>query len=73
MKRILEIEADVLWRGYACAGKTPYQMQIRKGGRGFETVYNDKLSKEAGGVFTYMTAPTLKALDAQLYETWKGS
>ena len=52
--------------------KRPYQMEIRKGGQGFETVYNDKLSKLAGGVFTYMTAPTLKALDAQLYETWKG-
>jgi len=71
MKRILEIEADVLWRGYACAGKTPYQMQIRKGGEGFRTVYDDKLSKAAGGVFTYMTAPTLEALNAKLQETWE--
>lgn len=71
MRHISKTFLKGLWVGSAWAGKTPYQMEIRKGGRGFETVYNDKLSKAAGGVFTYMTAPTLKALDAKLHETWE--
>jgi len=73
MEAISKTFTKGLWIGRAQAGKTFYDMQIRKGGEGFETYYNDKLSKAAGGVFTYMTAPTLKALNAKLYETWKGS
>lgn len=71
MKHIVELTTDALWLGNARAGQTPYQMEIIKGGEGFETVYREKLSKAAGGVFTYMTAPTLAALDAKLQETWE--
>lgn len=52
--------------GYAMAGTTPYTMRIRRGGRGWETYYHEPLARAAGGVFTYMTAPTLKTLSARL-------
>lgn len=52
--------------GYAIAGRTSYTMRIRRGGRGWETYYHEPLARAAGGVFTYMTAPTLKALSVKL-------
>lgn len=47
---------------YAKAGVASYLMRVRRGGRGWETYYHEPLAKQAGGVFTYATAPTLKAL-----------
>lgn len=52
--------------GYALAGKTSYTMRIRRGGQGWETYYHEPSARQAGGVFTYMTAPTLAALSKRL-------
>lgn len=54
---------------HAAAGKTSYVMRIRKGGLGWETYYHEPNAKQAGGVFTYMTARTLRELDAKLGAT----
>lgn len=52
--------------GYAVAGRTPYTMRIRRGGRGWETYYHEPNARAAGGVFTYATGRTLAELSAEL-------
>lgn len=52
--------------GYTKAGKTSYLMRIRRGGRGWETYYNEPLAKAAGGCFSYVTARTLKEMSDKL-------
>lgn len=49
---------------YAKAGVTSYTMRVRRGGKGWETYYHEPNARQAGGVFTYMTARTLAELGA---------
>lgn len=52
--------------GYGMAGVTSYRTRIKRGGEGWRTYYDDQMSREAGGCFSYMTARTLEELGAQL-------